>query len=130
MKSGRFVGGLIAGLALGMIMTVAVYFRIGTREIDGNVVSVAKTLASTATLRKETENLLQGNHPFVSGMLDTATYSEAETLYRSSDGDIIFRTKTGQLVWMRPDMENGRISWRCYGGSWRDVPVPCRGKIK
>jgi Tfp pilus assembly major pilin PilA len=46
------------------------------------------------------------------------------------EGIIILRVpNSGQILVLLPSYEGGSVTWRCMGGSARDVPVQCRNLI-
>ena len=68
------------------------------------------------------------DHGFVASKKNVSEQHESiGKILISSDGIIISRgAKRGQIIILIPAYENGKITWRCIGGSFKDVPYECR----
>lgn len=48
-------------------------------------------------------------------------------VFVSSDGIIFVQGAAhGQIIILIPSYSNGKVSWNCWGGSFKDVPFRCR----
>lgn len=54
-------------------------------------------------------------------------HADIGKIFVSAEGMIVAQgMERGQIVILMPSHENGKITWRCMGGSFKDVPPQCR----
>lgn len=95
--------------------------------------------------RSETMNWLQNIRPIQFAVADNAIKlntlnnsgigikipngltSEPNVIIRPDGMILIHGQKYGQLVALIPELSRNKVTWKCFGGSAKDVPPSCRG---
>lgn len=109
MKKGDYIFGFFCGI----IFTVVVALLIsGSWDFSEDE---KQAVINTFVEIKDNQNLETGFNP-------NANIPHVNMLYRYDNGDVIFATTDGALVWYRQD----RDGKRCYGAPDKYVPRECR----
>lgn len=87
---------------------------------------VAQAYVSVIPLQREVEESLLNGNKIQSSYLDTNHFSnDIEALYRSSDGDIILKLKTGHMIWLHPKHFENSVVWGCLGAPKTSMSTQC-----
>ena len=127
MKS--FLWGLLGAFVLAMG-----FLFVGSQYSDYRAASEASSwLVQVRQIQDEIErNAVSKNSLAVAGKsVDDKILREMNLdFYEVMDsGVIVLRgRREGQLIVLIPAFENGKMEWRCVGGSLGDIPEKCKGR--
>jgi len=107
--SGFFIG-LLIGFSVTMLLCAS-YFPAMFNRIDTQSFHFIGAGQILYEQKKEVAALLAENKPVES--LYTPNVLDSINLYRSSNGSLIIAGKLGQIVWLQPNMNGGKIQWEC-----------------
>jgi hypothetical protein len=121
---------LFVGLFLGCVASFAAIRLYEGDQVDKSRIKTAQALQDTVFLREEIASAI-----LKQSLIEGRFYSKNElekispvltSLYQARDGSLVLKISNGAMVWFHPEKSDGRVAWRCLGGSSRDVPAACR----
>jgi hypothetical protein len=126
MKKNVFI--FIFGALFGVVAFI--FFTI-MHEDASNRIEAAQVLNDVSYIRSNIGEILAKKEKISAHFYSTAELAaispNLSMMHRGEDGSLVFKSfPRGILFWLYPENIDGKVTWSCFGGSNKDVPVMCR----